>query len=276
MERVTEKAYAKVNLTLDITGRRPDGYHDIESVMQTVSLCDTVVVSKSSEITVSCDDSELCGDSNLAYTAAKRFFEATGIDGGAKIEITKSIPKASGLGGGSSDAAAVLRALNRLYMTNLSDDKLIDIAVKIGADVPFLVFGGTKLCKGVGEKLETVSSLPECYIVIIKEGSKPSTGELYKRFDSEGADSRPDTQLMLSSLQNKDLTGVAANLCNVFEKSVPECEAIKSLFKDHGALGAVLSGSGPSVFGLFTDKPKALHFAQNCGKRAFLVTPINN
>lgn len=274
MKRATEEAYAKINLTLDITGRRPDGYHDIETIMQTVHIYDTVSVCKSESLTVECDDRELCGENNLAYIAAKRFFEATGINGGAQISIEKHIPKAAGLGGGSSDAVAVLRALKRLYGIKLSKKELINIAAKIGADVPFFMLGGTKLCKGIGEELSDVPKLPDCFIAIIKEGTKPSTGEIYKRFDSVGTDKRPDTAKMLDSLRNKDLKGIAENLCNVFEKSVPECEKIKTMLLNYGALGVCLSGSGPSVFGIFDDAEKAENLVLNCGKHVFLTTPV--
>lgn len=274
MNRANEEAYAKINLTLDITGRRPDGYHDIETIMQTVNLYDTVTVCKSEFLTVECNDTELCGENNLAYIAAKRFFEATGINGGAQIIIDKNIPKAAGLGGGSSDAAAVLRALKRLYGVKLSKKELIDIAAKIGADVPFFVRGGTKLCKGIGEELSDAPKLPDCYIAIIKEGAKKSTGEIYKRFDSVGTDKRPDNEKMLELLRNGDLKGIASNLCNVFEKSVPECEKSKSLLLNFGAIGACLSGSGPTVFGIFDNEVNVVNFMKNYGKPYVITKPV--
>ncbi|MBQ1183634.1 MAG: 4-(cytidine 5'-diphospho)-2-C-methyl-D-erythritol kinase, partial [Clostridia bacterium] len=164
------KAFAKVNLSLDVTGKRADGYHTLCSVFQSVSLCDIVEIEKSDSISVKCSDTSLNGEDNLCNTAAVKFFQAAGILGGADIFIEKHIPLAAGLGGGSADAGAVLKGLNELYGNPLSEKKLLEIALSLGADVPFCMVGGTKLCEGIGEIMTELSPLPECYIVIAKKG----------------------------------------------------------------------------------------------------------
>lgn len=225
--------------------------------MQSVGISDTVSIYRDSTVSVDCSDSALCGSENLAYRAAVLFFEAAGIPGGARIEIEKHIPKAAGLAGGSADAAAVIVGLNALYVTGYDLEKLCEIGIKAGADVPFCIVGGTLLARGIGEKLSKVSPLPDCCILVAKKGEKASTGSLYARFDEYGANKRPDNDAMLKALESKDIKGIGRNLCNVFEELVPESQTTKQLMLDCGAAGSALSGSGPSVFGIFNDVEKA-------------------
>lgn len=250
--KLTLKAFAKLNLTLDITGLTKNGYHLIETVFQSVSLFDTVSVSNDTDrIAVLCGKN-LSGEQNICFSAAKAFFERTKIRGGANIQIEKNIPLSAGLAGGSADAAAVLRGLNHIYAHPLSDDELSALAAKIGADVPFCLFGGTMLASGIGEKLSRLKSCPECDIVIIMQGKKPSTGELYKRMDSLKEYKRPNTSKMCEALDKNALEAVCDNVCNVFEAAWGENIAPqKKSLSEMGALCAELSGSGPSVFGIF-------------------------
>lgn len=271
---ITLKANAKINLTLDIIGKRNDGYHEIETIMQSVSLCDTVAIEKSKSIKLKCSIPQLSGRDNLAYKAAELFFDTTGLTCGAEINIEKRIPLAAGLAGGSADAAAVLVGLDTLFETNLGKEKLCEIALKIGADVPFCVIGGTMLAQGIGEKLTSVCSMPDCSIVIAKTGKKPSTGELYAQYDRIDPKKRPDTEKMLMALKTESGKDIALNLCNVFEEVTPQCLNLKQKMIEYGAAGTSLSGSGPSVFGIFSDENDALKCANDLGIEAFVCNPV--
>lgn len=273
IERAIVKANAKINLTLDITGRRADGYHEIESVMQSVSLFDTVSIERGEGITVGCSDTRLSGNGNLAHRAAELFFEAVGICGGAKIQIEKRIPVAAGLGGGSADAAAVITGLDMLFDTRLGIDKLREIGLSAGADVPFCITGGTMLAQGIGDILSPAPVLPACYIVIAKTGEKSSTGKLYAQYDKSGAKNRPDTNAMIAALISGSPSAVGANLCNVFEELVPQSHCLKRKMLDCGALGASLSGSGPAVFGIFDNAKTAEDCVKAIGAQVYLCTP---
>lgn len=259
---------------MDILGKRPDGYHELETIMQSVSLYDEIKLTKTNDITLVCSDEELCGEENLAYKAAVVFFSYVGLKTGAKIEIEKNIPKAAGLGGGSSDAAAVLKGLNKLYETNLTLEVLCNLGLKLGADVPFCLVGGTKLCKGIGEKIENLPSLCDCYIVIVRDFEKISTKLLYSRFDEVGSDKKPNTKAMIRALTEKNIIEISANLCNVFEKSVPECERIKEKFLKNGAIGTCLSGSGSSVYAVFDSITKAEKCKLLFNSKVYIVKPI--
>lgn len=241
--------------------------------MQSVSLADTVGVARGEKITVSCSDARLSGESNLAARAAELFFEAAGVRGGADIYIEKRIPVAAGLAGGSADAAAVIVGLDKLYDTGLSTEKLCEIGLRAGADVPFCITGGTMLVSGIGEALSPAPKLPDCILVITKKGEKASTGSLYAKYDSCGAKSRPDNRAMLAALGARDLKSVAAGLCNVFEELVPQSRELKDKMLECGALGASLSGSGPCVFGIFDSLEKAEGCARKIGAPAFVCRP---
>jgi 4-diphosphocytidyl-2-C-methyl-D-erythritol kinase len=238
--------------------------------MQSINLHDTVKIERGEGIAVACSDTRLCGGENLAYRAAELFFNAAGIKGGAKIQIEKRIPVAAGLGGGSADAAAVIVGLNALYGTAFSPEKLCEISLRAGADVPFCIKGGTMLARGIGEILVPAPPMPDCDIVVAKLGEKSSTGSLYARFDKYGAKKRPDTQAMNAALLSANPDAVAARLCNAFEELVPQSEALKRIMLDCGALGASLSGSGPSVFGIFNNREKAEECERAIGAAAHL------
>lgn len=257
-----EKAYAKINLTLDVTGKRSDGYHEIKTIMQSVSLCDILSVERAVDITITASKKSIPTDRhNLAYIACQRFFEATGIKSGAKIHIKKHIPVAAGLAGGSTDAAAVLRALNKLYKTGLSVEELCKIGATFGADIPYCIRGGTALCEGIGEVITPLPALPKLEIVISIGGEGMSTPVMYSEIDKRKDLPAIDNQGMIHAIQEQDINGIIARLGNVFEEVCTERRpfvgTIKALMLENGALGAVMSGSGPSVYGVFPDKAAA-------------------
>lgn len=263
---VLESARAKINLYLDVTGKRADGYHDIMSVMQSVSLADTICLETAGGISLTCDDPSLPTDQhNLAVRAADAFFSFTGVSGGVSIGITKRIPVASGLAGGSTDAAAVLRGLNRLYGANLLPDQLCQIGAKIGADVPFCVMGGTMLTEGIGERMTPLPSMPDCYLVIARSGPGISTPMAYaaldRKFDNFSARSDRTVAPLISALQMQNIDTVCQNLYNIFETVVPPENQMTfanlETMKQSGAIAALMSGSGPSVFGVFREKDSA-------------------
>ena len=252
------KAYAKLNLTLDILGRRPDGYHELRMVMQSVDLADELTIDPSAGAgRMSTNLSYLPADGrNLAQLAAAAFCTATGKGGPVDITIEKHIPVCAGMGGGSSDAAAVLRAMNEMTGAGLSLPELAEIGQRVGSDVPYCVLGGTALAEGRGELLTPLPPLPPCYVTICKPHFPISTPQLFAQADSKRLTCRPDTDGLLRALDAGDLIGVARRLYNVFEDVLEprrrkEVDAIKAALIDCGALGASMSGSGPTVFGLF-------------------------
>ena len=277
-DSVSLKAFAKINLNLDITGVSADNkYHIVEMVLQSVDIYDTVTVSIDDEIRVKCNANLPENEDNIAYKAAKAFFEETGVQGGAYIKIKKRIPSAAGLGGGSSDAAAVIVALNMLYNTNLENDELGSIAEKVGSDVPFFIDGGAQLAEGRGTILTPLPEIPECAFVIVKDGFKLSTGDMYSRFDSLTDVDHPNTNELVNAICEGDLLGMTENMKNVFEPLYDENTlVVKDKFVKNGALCAVLSGSGPSVFGIFEDYDSAKEAAEMLEKEyenVFLCEP---
>ena len=253
MQSLKIKANAKINLSLSVLGKRSDGYHKLDTVMQSISLYDTVYIEKSDKITVECG--EFGGEDNIAFKAAAAFFKACGINGGAEIKIEKRIPSAAGMGGGSADAAAVLVGLNKLYEAGLSYERLLSIAVKLGADVPFLICGGTARAKGIGEILEPVKPLRGCCFLIAKGENKPSTGEMFKLLDSADY-SKPDIDKTVLALNRGDLSAVLASLDNSFSVLWEESKVKAELVKTN-ADTVSLSGSGPAWFAVYRDKEKA-------------------
>lgn len=253
-------ANAKINIGLDIVGKRDDGYHFIDTVMQSVTVGDKITVRKSSEISVKCDRLNIDNEKNIAFKAAELFFETAEISGGAEIVINKQIPMAAGLGGGSADAAAVLLALNKLYDAKLSQEKLEEIAANLGADVPFFIKGGTQRSTGIGEILTPINPLKNGYFLLIKQGNKPSTGEMYRRLDSEKKP-HPEMDSIESAVKNNDLKELAQVIDNSFI-SVNEKFQLSEKLKSLGAVGISLSGSGPTWYGIFED----LKTAQNAQK----------
>lgn len=259
------EAPAKINLTLDITGIRHDGYHILRTVLQTVTLHDEVYLRKTDGegITLTCDYEGLaCDETNLAYRAAAAFFDFTGLPAsGVQIEIEKCIPLEAGLAGGSADAAAVLVGLNALFDTGLSQRTLCEIGLPLGADVPFCIIGGTMQGEGIGEILEPLPSLPKCYFVIAKPESGVNTREAYALYDRQKPERRPDNDMMVAAIATGSLEHIGSELYNVLEEScsLPEVSGIKQAIIECGALGAAMSGSGSAVFGLFENKGDAKH-----------------
>lgn len=258
-KRAVLKSYAKINLTLDVAGVNPDGYHNVSMIMQTVGLFDIIIVDKCHHgISVSSNLKYLpANDKNIAYKAAVEFFSYTGLPNGAMIRIQKNIPVSAGLAGGSSNAAAVLTALNVLYNTRLSIDELCAIALKLGADVPYCLIGGTCLCEGIGEIMTPVSPLPELSVVIIKPPANISTAAIYEKIDNAQIRQRPDNNEFIKLLEDGDTRKIGNSICNVMEyvtaKLCPEISDIKKQLISFGAAGAAMSGSGSAVFGLFED-----------------------
>ena len=258
MTTLYEGAFAKLNLTLDVLGKREDGYHDIKSVMQAISLRDDVQidVDTGKQWCLECTDPSIpCDETNLAWKAAKVYLEATGnaVDG-IRIHITKRIPVQAGLGGGSADAAAVLRALNKHFGNPLSILALAELGASVGSDVPFCVLCGTAMVEGRGERIRKLSAMPDCVFVICKPDFSVSTPELYSKIDSTAVAARPDQQAMESALLAGDLGCVAQNLCNVFDPVVTsehlELNYIKSIMNSYGSVGHQMTGSGSAVFGI--------------------------
>jgi len=260
------QARAKLNLTLDVLGKRPDGYHDLKMVMQSITLADTLALSRR-------DDGELLvtsnlpflptGEKNLAAKAALSFYKALERDvPGLDIGLTKRIPVCAGMAGGSTDAAAVLRALNELEGSPFTQKELARVGEAVGSDVPYCVLGCTALAEGRGEILTPLTPLPVCWVVVCKPDFAISTPELFARIDSVKVRCRPDTDGLIAALEVGDLAGVARRMYNVFEDVLPERQAarvadIKNVLIQQGALGANMSGTGPTAFGLFDDEAAA-------------------
>jgi len=269
------KAAAKINLVLSVVGKRDDGYHMIDTVMQSVSLSDTVSVRLAKSITVKCNNSIIEPQENIAFRAAKEFFAFTQLEGGAHIHIIKKIPMAAGLGGGSADAAAVILALNKLYKTELSTIELEKIAIKLGADVPFFITGGTKRAEGVGDILTDIKPLQNGYFILAKEGEKPSTAEMYKKLDESGYE-RFSVQNTISAIENENQEELCQSFGNSFEK-LWENDPLKARLIELGADAVCLSGSGPTFFAYFKNKAKAkkaFKVLRLEGKVCFLAKPL--
>lgn len=279
MKTVKEYAYAKINLWLDIIGKRPDGYHDIKTVMQTVSLCDAVTVGEADNgITMTCTDETLsCGADNLCIKAAEAFCAETGTERKFHIALDKKIPREAGLGGGSADAAAVLRALNTLCGTGLGADELAQIGKKLGADVPFCIRGGCLLAEGIGEKLSDFPPLPVCQIVISGGIGHISTPVAYRLIDETAPSQRGDFSSFADAAKKGDLSGIGKTLYNRFEDCVPESGKVKAVFNENGTIASLMTGSGSAVFGLFTDE-KTAHRAclalENAGLTAYMCRSV--
>ncbi len=253
------RANAKINLSLDVTGKREDGYHTLCSVFQSVSLCDFITVELDGAVTVRCSDGELNGRDNLCFKAAELFYEASKMSGGANIYIEKHIPKAGGLGGGSADAAAVLVALNELNGRPLDKERLLQAAVTLGADVPFCAVGGTVLCEGIGEIMTCLPPLAECFILITKKGEKSSTGDMYRTLDKPTVRRHPDTERILRGLDRGDIADALQGAYNCFESvtDIAERELVGSVAGENSAVYCGLSGAGPSIVSVFLNKSDA-------------------
>jgi len=253
MEKIKITACAKINLSLSVLGKREDGYHELDTVMQSVDLSDTVYIEKCRGIITDCKG--ISAEENIAARAARLFCEKTGAEG-CKIKIEKRIPAAAGLGGGSADAAAVLAGLNRLYKTGISKTELCEIAVKIGADVPFLIAGGTARARGIGEKLTPLMPLKDCWFLLAKAEEKPSTAEMFSRLDSTDY-IKPDIEKTVNAVNRGDLNGVLENLGNSFEILWSK-SALKEMLSSTHPAACSLSGSGPARFAVYGDLNAAL------------------
>jgi len=273
MTETREKACAKLNISLDVARRRDDGYHDMVMVMQTVSLCDELQLSLngSGAVTASSNLRFIPSDErNLAVRAALRYLEAVGESGqGVHIDIRKNIPVGAGMGGGSADAAAVLRAMNRLYGERLGRRALEELACAVGSDVAFCVAGGTALAEGRGERLTDLPPLPDCRFVICKPEFSVSTPELFRKLDQTPPRRHPDTAGIVQGIEAGSLTEVCRRMYNVFEdvrdRRLRTVAEIRSRLLDHGALSAMMTGTGSAVFGVFEEEASARKAARDLG-----------
>lgn len=271
-------APAKINLSLDIIGRRPDGYHILDMVMQSVSLFDTVSLTRSESggLQIICNENDVpCGEENTVFRAAKAFFQATGVpqNDGLLFSIEKKIPRQAGLGGGSTDAAAALKLLNCLYRTNLSADQLREIAVSAGADVPFCMEGGTAHVTGIGENIEQLPPMVDCHIVICRPDVGISTKAAYSAYDQMGNSGEQHTPSVLEALKANSVEKLGKALGNAFEEAgvPPEITDIKRQMLRYGCEGTCMSGSGSAVFGLFREREKAEICCESLRKKYSLV-----
>ena len=280
--------FAKINLGLDVIRRREDGYHDVRMIMQTIQMYDQLEMEKkgSKGIALTTNLSYIpVNENNLVYKAAKLLMDQYQIQEGVSIHLNKFIPVAAGMAGGSSDAAAALVGMNKLFRLGMSKEELMKVGVKIGADVPYCIMRGTALSEGIGEKLTALPSLPACYILIGKPGVSVSTKFVYTNLKLDEKTKHPDIDGMLDALQRQDLYGITDRMENVLESvtvpAYPVIQEIKDHMKAHGALNALMSGSGPTVFGIFDDKKKA-EFAceklkeSGLTRQTFLTTAFNH
>lgn len=264
MQQIHERAYAKINIGLDVLRRRPDGYHEVKMIMQTVDIYDDLILERTSEpgIHLQTDHEELpTNTDNLICRAAALMMEEKGIREGVKVILTKRIPIAAGMAGGSSDAAAALRGLNALFDMGCSVEELQRLGVKLGADIPYCIVGGTMLSEGIGEILTPLPAPPDAHLVVAKPDINVSTAFVYGNLHVERLQDHPDIEGMAQALSEGSLQGICDRMGNVLETvtvpAYPVIEKIKDLMREMGAHNALMSGSGPTVFGIFTDKKQA-------------------
>lgn len=273
------RAMAKINLGLDIIGKREDGYHEVRMIMQTIRMYDVLEIRKKSSpgIFLSTNLPYIpCDERNLVYKAAKILMDEFHVEEGLSMKLTKSVPVAAGMAGGSSDAAAAFVGVNRLFHLGLSQEELMKRAVQVGADVPYCVMRGTALAEGIGEKLTRLPDLPGCYILIGKPGINVSTRTAYENLDLNEIRRRPDIDGMICDIKNKDLYSMTGKMENVFEPGImakyPVIREIRDLMEKQGALKAMMSGSGPTVFGIFDDAGKMQNAARVLKKSGLAKT----
>ena len=266
IKQVHKKAYAKVNLALDVLRRRTDGYHDVKMIMQNLDIYDelefSLEPSETTVITMEANKPEIPTDErNLICKAISLMFEEYNLSGEIHVKLTKNIPVEAGMAGGSTDCAAAFHAVNELFGLSLTTEELMKIGVRIGADVPYCILAKTALSEGIGEILTPVASLPDCFVLVVKPPVNVSTKMVYTNLKANELEHHPDVEGMVEALNSKDLNGVAARMENVLETVTavlyPEIEVIKEEMKNMGALNAIMSGSGPTVFGVFDSKEKA-------------------
>lgn len=288
MEEISLKALAKINLGLDVVRRREDGYHEVRMIMQTINMYDKLELSKTEEdkITVETNVNFLpTNENNLVYKAADLLKKEFGIKQGIHIKLSKFIPVAAGMAGGSSDAAAVLYGMNKMFQLGLTKKQLMERGVKLGADIPYCIMRGTALAEGIGEVLTPLNPAPQCHVLIAKPGISVSTKYVYENLHANELEHHPDIDGMLAAIEANDLYGLASKMENVLEtvtiKEYPIIEEIKDCMKANGAMNAMMSGSGPTVFGLFDDKEcaekamKCLQENENV-KKVYLTKMYNN
>ena len=261
MDKIKLKALGKINLGLDVLGRRPNGYHDVRMVMQTVYLYDQILLEKTDKEGISLETNLFylpVNENNLAYRAAKMLIDEFAIKEGVHISLEKHIPVAAGMAGGSSNAAAVLYGMNRLFQLGLTAQELMDRGVQLGADVPYCIMRGTVLAEGIGEKLTPLPAMPKCHVLLAKPPISVSTQKVYEKLDAQKVTKHPDIDGILLGLQTGDLKKITSSMGNVLENvtitEYPQIESIKDVMKEEGALNAMMSGSGPTVFGIYDDK----------------------
>lgn len=278
------KVAAKINLAIDVLRKRPDGYHDVSMIMQSVALYDTITVrALKGEIRVTSNTDSIPRDKeNIAYKAAEYLKMKYGVKEGVLISIDKTIPVAAGLAGGSADAALTIKLLNKSWNLRLSKNEILEAGKKLGSDVPFCIQGGTALAEGLGEKLTPLAGIPDCLIVLAKPALSISTKEVYQGLKLEDIKKRPDIKGMIKHISEKNLEGIAVSMCNVLEtvtiKRCPQIEELKEKFMEYGALGSVMSGSGPTVFGVFKDTASAYNaydHVKDMAEEVFVVKTIN-
>lgn len=284
---IERKAFAKINLGLDVIRRREDGYHEVKMIMQTISLYDVLrfTVLEEPDIIVTTDKEELPGDeNNLIYKAAKLLRDTYHIEKGIKIELQKNIPMAAGMAGGSTDAAAVFHGMNEIFSLGLSLEEMCRIAVEIGADVPYCIQGGTALSEGIGEILTKLPDMPQCFLLIAKPDIDVSTRYVYENLHANRLEYHPDIDGMKEALLGGSLSGIVSRMENVLEtvtvQKYPVIEKIKVFMKENGAKNALMSGSGPTVFGVYGTKEQAecayeALKREGLAKQVFVTIPVN-
>ena len=282
------QAFAKINLGLDVLGKREDGYHEVRMIMQTIRMYDQLDMRKSVEPGIHLTTNKKyipVDENNLVWRAAKLMMDTCGIMEGVSIHLHKVIPVAAGMAGGSSDAAATLVGMDRLFHCGLSKEKLMELGVQIGADVPYCVLRGTALAEGIGEKLTVLPPMPDCWILIGKPGISVSTKYVYTTLDLNTDTVHPDIDGMKKALEDGNLYGITERMGNVLQDvtipAYPEVERIKEQMKTLGAVNAMMSGSGPTVFGIFDNEEKAQKACQKLREsgscqQVFLTVPFNN
>lgn len=263
MNHYKVKAYAKINLGLDVVRRMENGYHQVKMIMQTVDIYDELEFQRRTEgivITSDCGEIPL-DENNLIYKAAKIMTEEYSLEGGMGIHLVKRIPIAAGMAGGSSDAAAALKGINQLFELGLPMEKLMELGVRVGADVPYCIIGGTALAEGIGEELTALPPAPDCFVLVAKPDINVSTKYVYEHLDAAGLTRHPDIDGMVSAIRDGSLKGILERMENVLETvtvtAYPVIRELKQRMQELGALNSLMSGSGPTVFGIFTEEEKA-------------------
>lgn len=279
------RAAAKINLAIDVLRKRPDGYHDVSMIMQSVALYDTITVrAVKGDIRVTSNTDKIPADKgNIVYKAAEYLKIKYNVKEGVLINIEKTIPIAAGLAGGSADAAMTLKLLNKAWNLRLSKSEILEAGKKLGSDVPFCIQGGAALAEGLGEKLTHLEGIPECLILLAKPSVGISTKEVYEGLKLEHIGKRPNIREIIRCMEERNLEGIAANMCNVLEtvtiKKCPQIVELKEKLVEYGALGSMMSGSGPTVFGIFKDTASAYNAYEHIKdmvNEIFVVKTINH